>query len=151
VPNNEIGAFARVDGRAMSQLYHTELRATDRLGSSEGLPRFVVIVEIPNHVIATLGSASSSRLQAKAYEVAMDATWRQRVNAPNSRFQGRSNSLLHDTNPTDYGDANFKATDGCRAWVIESPLPARQGSFVVQASSGGRSFLISGRDNFPFS
>jgi hypothetical protein len=151
VPNNEIGAFARVDGRAMSQLYRTELRATDRLGSSEGLPRFVVIVEIPDHVIATLGSPSSSRLQAKAYEVAMDATWRQRVNAPNSRFQGRSNSLLHDTNPTDYGDANFKATDGCRAWVIESPLPARQGSFVVQASSGGRSFLISGRDNFPFS
>jgi hypothetical protein len=151
VPNNEIGAFARVDGRAMSQLYRTELGTTDRLGSSEGLPRFVVIVEIPDHVIATLGSPSSSRLQAKAYEVAMDATWRQRVNAPNSRFQGRSNSLLHDTNPTDYGDANFKATDGCRAWVIESPLPARQGSFVVQASSGSRSFLISGRDNFPFS
>jgi hypothetical protein len=151
VPNNEIGGFARDDCRAMSQLYRTELRATDKFGSSEGLPRFVVIVEIRDHVIAILGSPSSSRLQVKAYEVAMDATWRHRVNAPNSRFQGRSNSLLHDTNPTDYGDANFKATDGCRAWVIESSLPARHGSFVVQASSGSRSFLISGRDNFPFS
>jgi hypothetical protein len=151
VPNNEIGGFARDDCRAMSQLYRTELRATDKFGSSEGLPRFVVIVEIRDHVIAILGSPSSSRLQVKAYEVAMDATWRHRVNAPNSRFQGRSNSLLHDTNPTDYGDANFKATDGCRARVIESPLPARHGSFVVQASSGSRSFLISGRDNFPFS
>jgi hypothetical protein len=94
----------------MSRFYRTELRATDWFGSSEGLPRFVVIVEIPDHIIAILGNPSSSRLQVKAYEVAMDATWRQRVNAPNSRFQGRSNSLLLDTNPTDYGDANFKAT-----------------------------------------
>jgi hypothetical protein len=149
--NNEFGALARGDRRAMSRFYRTELRATDRFGSSEGLPRFVVIVEIPDHIIAILGNPSSSRLQAKAYEVAMDATWRQRVNAPNSRFQGRSNSLLLDTNPTDYGDANFKATDGCRAWIIESPLPARHGSFALQASSGSRSILISGRDTFPIS
>ena len=86
MPYNEIGAFARDDCRAMSQLYRTELRATDRFGSSEGLPRFVVIVEIPDHIIATLGNPSSSRLQVKAYEVAMDATWRQRVNAPEFSF-----------------------------------------------------------------
>ena len=149
--HNEIGAFARDDCQAMSRLYRTELCATDRFGSSEGLPRFVVIVEIPDHIISALGNPGSSRLQVKAYEVAMDATWRQRVNAANSRFQGRSNSLLPDTSPTDYGDANFKATDGCRAWIIESPLAARHGGFAIQASSGSRSFLVSGRDTFPFS
>ena len=110
--------------------YRTELRARDRFGFSEGLPRFVVIVEIPDHVISTLGDPTSPQLQAKACEVALNATWRQRVNAPNSRIEGWSNSLLLDTNLTDYGDANFRATDGCRAWIVDSDPAARQASLA---------------------
>jgi hypothetical protein len=133
----------------MSRLYRTELRAIDKFGSSEGLPRFVVIVEIPDHIISASENPSSPWLQAKAYEIAMDATWRQRVNVPNSRFQRRSNSLLLDTNPTDYGDANFETTDGCRAWIIESPSAARHAALALEASSVSRSFLVSGRRASP--
>jgi hypothetical protein len=111
--------------------YRTEIRARDRFGSSERLPRFVVIVEIPDHVISTLGDPSWPRLQAKACEVAMNATWRQRVSAQNSRFQGWSNSPLLDTNLTDYGEADFRATDGCRAWIVESASPSRQASLTL--------------------
>ncbi len=40
----------------MSQIYRIEVPARDRFDSSEGLPRFVVIVEIPDHVISALES-----------------------------------------------------------------------------------------------
>jgi hypothetical protein len=117
--------------------YRTELRACDRFGSSEGFPRFVVIVEIPDQVVSTMGDPGSPRLRAKACEIAMNATWRQRVNTPKARFQGWSNSLLLDSDLTDYGEANFRATDGCRAWVVESAFTGKAGKADSRANPVG--------------
>jgi hypothetical protein len=111
----------------LSMTYRTELRACEKLGSSEGSPRFVVIVEIPDHIVSTIGHPGSPRLRAKACEVAMNATWRQRVNTPKARFQEWSNSLLLDTDLTDYGEATFRATDGGRAWRVESAVTGKAG------------------------
>ena len=117
--------------------YRTELRACDRFGSSEGFPRFVVIVEIPDQVVSTMGDPGSPRLRAKACEIAMNATWRQRVNTPKAGFQGWSNSLLLDSDLTDYGEANFRATDGCRAWVVESAFTGKAGKADSRANPVG--------------
>ena len=101
----------------MSRIYRTEVSARDKFGSTEGLPRFVVIVEIPNEVISRSGN-NSPALQVKAYEVAMDATGLERVSDPNVSFRGWSNSLVVDANPADYGTPSFEAPDGCKAWII---------------------------------
>ena len=63
----------------MSQIYRIEVPGRDRFGSSEGLPRFVVIVEIPDPVISELENPGSPELQLKALGIAMNATWNQRV------------------------------------------------------------------------
>jgi len=63
----------------MSQIYRIEVPARDRFGSSEGLPRFVVVVEIPDLVISEFENPGSPELQLKALGVAMNATWNQRV------------------------------------------------------------------------
>jgi hypothetical protein len=104
----------------MSRIYRTEVRANDKFGSAEGLPRFVVIVEISDDVVSVLGN-SSPQLQIKAYEVAMDATQLQRTNNPNVAFRGWSNTVMVDANLADYGEPNHEADDGCRAWIIEAP------------------------------
>jgi hypothetical protein len=106
--------------RSMSRIYRTEVRASDKFGSAEGLPRFVVIVEISDDVVSALGN-SSPQLQIKAYEVAMDATQLQRANNPNVAFRGWSNTVMVDVNLADYGEPNHEADDGCRAWIIEAP------------------------------
>jgi hypothetical protein len=84
----------------------SQVRASDKFGSTEGLPRFVVIVEISDDVVSALGN-SSPQLQIKAYEVALDATQLQRNNTPNVAFWGWSNSVVVDANLADYGEANF--------------------------------------------
>jgi hypothetical protein len=53
----------------MSQIYRMEVPGRDRFGSSEGLPRFVVIVEIPDRVISELENPGSPELQLKALGV----------------------------------------------------------------------------------
>jgi hypothetical protein len=106
----------------MSQLYRIEVPAQDRFGSPKGLARFVVIVEIPDKLASALG-ANSPLLEIRVREVAIDATRLQRINDPDPNIGLRvwSTPAAVDANPADYGEANFEAGDGCRAWILESP------------------------------
>jgi hypothetical protein len=115
----------------MSQIYRIEVPGRDRSGSSEGLPRFVVIVEIPDSVMSELESPGSAGLRLKALGVAMNATWNQRVKYRNFQFPASSSSVVVDANPADYGAASFTAGDGCSAWIVESPLAARHARLPV--------------------
>jgi hypothetical protein len=104
--------------RSVSRIYRTEVLGRDKFGSTEGLPRFVVIVEIPDGVASILKTS----LEAKAYEVADDATREQRFNDPNVAFRGWSSSVVTDVNPADYGRTQFYgAPDGSRAWILQGP------------------------------
>jgi hypothetical protein len=115
----------------MSQIYRVEVPGRDRFGSSQGLPRFVVIVEIPDRVTAEFKNPGLAEVQLKALGVAMNATWNQRVKYRNFQFSSWSSSVVVDANPVDYGAASFKAGDGCSAWIVESPLAARDASLAV--------------------
>jgi hypothetical protein len=116
----------------MSQIYRVEVPARDRSGFSEGLPRFVVMVEIPDHVISELGNPGSAELQLKAVGIAMNATWNRRVKHRNFQFPSWSGSVVVDADPADYGTPSFRAGDGCSAWIVESPLAARHASLTVR-------------------
>jgi hypothetical protein len=118
--------------KLMSQIYRIEVPGRDRFSSLAGVPRFVVIVEIPDHVISKLENPGPPELQSKALGVAMNATWNQRVKYRNFQFSSWSSSVVVDANPTDYGAASFKAGDGCSAWRVESPSAARHASLPVQ-------------------
>jgi hypothetical protein len=109
----------------MAQLYRTEVRAHESTGNIEGSPRFVVIVEIPEKVAISL---RPSQLETKAYEVAWDATraerittQAERINNPSAQFLNWTSTLVVDTNPDDYGDADFTTEDSCRAWIKKGP------------------------------
>ena len=54
--------------RLMSRIYRAEVPARDRSGSSQGLPRFVVMVEIPDYAISELENLGSPELQLKLSE-----------------------------------------------------------------------------------
>ena len=116
----------------MSQIYRIEVPGRDRFGSSEGLPRFVVIVEIPDPVISELENPGSPELQLKALGIAMNATWNQRVKCRDFQFSSWSSSVVLDADPADYGAASFRAGDGCSAWIVESPLAARHAGLTVR-------------------
>jgi hypothetical protein len=116
----------------MSQIYRIEVPARDRSGFSESLPRFVVIVEIPDLVISEFENPGSPELQLKALGVAMNATWNQRVKYRNFQFASWSSSVVVDADPADYGAASFRAGDGCSAWIVESPLAARHAGLTFR-------------------
>jgi hypothetical protein len=116
----------------MSQIYRIEVPGRDRSGSPQGSPRFVVIVEIPDHLVSASDNAESHDLQLKALGVAMNATWNQRVKYRNFQFSSSSSSVIVETNPANYGAASFRAGDGCIAWIIESPLAARPAGLTVR-------------------
>jgi|ERR1700745_1531354 hypothetical protein len=118
--------------KLMSQIYRIEVPGRDRFSSSGGSPRFVVIVEIPDHVISALENPGSPELQQKALGIAMNATWNQRVKYRNFQFSSWSSSVVVDANPADYGAPSFSDGDGCRAWIVASPLAARHASLTVQ-------------------
>ena len=115
----------------MSQMYRIEVPARDSSGSSQGLPRFVVMVEIPDDVISALGNPGPAELQLKAFGIAMNATWNQRVKNRNFQFPSWSSSVMVDADPADYGVANFMAGDGCSAWIVESPLAAKHAGLTA--------------------
>jgi len=118
--------------KLMSQIYRIEVPGRDRFSSSGGSPRFVVIVEIPDHVISALENPGLAELRLKAARIAMNATWNQRVRHRNFQFPSWSTSIVVDANPADYGVANFMAEDGCRAWIVEPLLAARDVSLTVR-------------------
>jgi hypothetical protein len=80
------------------------------------------MVEMPDHVMSAFGNLGSAELEVKAFGIAMNATWRQRVKYGSSRLRCCSSSVVEDANPADYGVANFRAGDGCRAWIVETPF-----------------------------
>jgi hypothetical protein len=102
----------------MSHIYRVEVPACDKPGFSETLPRFVIMVEIPDHAIFQFKNPGPHELQLKALETAMTATWNQRVKNRNFQFSSWSTSEVSDANPADYGTPSFQAPDGCRAWII---------------------------------
>jgi hypothetical protein len=115
----------------MSHIYRVEVPARERSGSSETLPRFVVMVEIPECAIFQFKNPGPHELQLKALETAMSATWNQRVKYRNFQFSTWSTSEVADANPADYGAASFSAGDGCRAWIVESPLTGKPTGLIV--------------------
>ena len=116
----------------MSQIYRVEVPARERSGSSESLPRFVVMVEIPDLVLSEFENPGSPELQLKALGTAMNATWNQRVKYRNFQFSSWSSSVVVDADPADYGAPGFRNGDGCRAWIVESPLAARHAGVTVR-------------------
>jgi len=114
-----------VSSKTMSQIYRIEVPWHHRFGSPEGLPRFVVIVEIPDRAIAALENPGSTELQLKALGIARNATWNQRVKLRNFQFSSWSSSVVEDANPADYGAASYRAGDGSSAWIVESPFGPR--------------------------
>src|SRR6266404_4821788 len=118
--------------KLMSQIYRIEVPGRDRFGSSGGLPRFVVMVEIPDCLISELKNPGPPELQLKALGTAMNATWNQRVKYRNFQFSCWSSSVVVDVDPADYGAPGFRNGDGCRAWIVESPLAARHAGLTVQ-------------------
>jgi len=106
----------------MSQIYRIEVAVRETAVAAKRLPRFVVMVEISDHFISALGNAGLLELQLKAFGIAMNATWCQRVKYRTSRLGSCTSSVVLNANPADYGAANFKAGDGCRAWILESPF-----------------------------
>ncbi|HET9375119.1 MAG TPA: hypothetical protein VFO40_09100 [Chthoniobacterales bacterium] len=133
----------------MSQIYRVEVPARDRSGSSQGLPRFVVMVEIPDHAIPEPENPGSPELQLKALGTAMNATWNQRVKYRNFQFSSWSSSVVVEANPADYGAASFTDRDGCRGWILESPLAARHANrevgLVSNATAGEKARSVGGR------
>ena len=111
----------------MTHIYRIEGSADYRYGSGspEGLPRFVVMVEIPDPVISELGNPGSPELQLKIVGIAMNATWNLRVKYRNFQFPCWSSSAVVDADPADHGAVIFRAGDGCRAWIVESPFAPR--------------------------
>src|ERR1700731_5508586 len=116
----------------MAHIFRVEVPARERSGSSETLPRFVVMVEIPDRAIFQFENPGPHELQLKALETAMSATWNQRVKNRNLQFSSWSTSEVADANPADYGAVSFKAGDGCRAWIVESPLTGIRTGFTVR-------------------
>ena len=115
----------------MSHIYRVEVPARDKPGFSETLPRFVVMVEIPECAIFQFKNPGPHELQLKALETAMSATWNQRVKYRNFQFLSWSTSEVAEANPANYGAASFSAGDGCRAWIVESPLTGRPAGLPV--------------------
>jgi hypothetical protein len=116
----------------MSQMYRVEVPTRYRAGSSQGLPGFVVMVEVSDQVISALGNPGLAELQLKAVGIAKNATWKHRVKHWNLQFPSWLSSAVKDANPADYGVADFASGDGCRAWIVESPLAARDVSLIVR-------------------
>ena len=70
----------------MRHIFRVEVPARERSGSSETLPRFVIMVEIPDRAISEFENPGPPELQLKALGTAMSATWNQRVKYRNFQF-----------------------------------------------------------------
>ena len=79
----------------------------------------------------------------------MNATWNQRVKYRNFQFSSWSSSAVVEANPADYGAPSFRDREGCRAWILESPLAARYANrevgLVSNATTGEKARSGGGR------
>ena len=106
---------------AVAEFYRTEIRASENSEQGEDRPKFVVIIEIPEKVVASAGNLSSAQLGTKAYEIALDATQAERPNNPSFQSFDWSSTQLIGTNADAYGDPDFTSEDDCRAWIVKAP------------------------------
>ena len=110
--------------QTMSQIYRIEVPWRDRFGSSGRWPRFVVIIEIPDHIISALENPGSAELQQKALGIAMNATWNQRVKYRNFQYSSWSSSVVVDVDLADYGTPSLERGTA-RAWMLDQFARAR--------------------------
>lgn len=106
---------------AVAEFYRTEIRASENSEQGEDRPKFVVIVEIPEKVVASAGNLSPAQLETTSYEIALDATQAERLNNPSFQSFDWSSTQLIGANADAYGDPDFTSEDGCRAWIVEAP------------------------------
>jgi hypothetical protein len=59
--------------KLMSQIYRIEVAVRERAVASNGLPRFVVMVELSDRVFSSLGNPRLPELQLKTSGMAMNA------------------------------------------------------------------------------
>jgi len=118
----------------MSQMYRVEVPPRERAGSSQGLPGFVVMVEVSDHVISAFGNPGLADLQLKVVEIAKNATWKQRVKHWNLQFPSWLSSAVKDGNPADYGVADF--TSGGRLQRMDNRIAARRKTRVSDCPLG---------------
>jgi hypothetical protein len=95
-----------------------------RVEFSRGLrpdsPRFVLMIEMPDSVVADL-NARKVNLETRAYEIAGETRYADRSNKPESHMSLMSCTKGKVKNIESLGEPNLLAQDGCRAWVIKKP------------------------------
>jgi hypothetical protein len=96
-----------------------------RVEFSRGLrpdsPRFVLMVEMPDRVVADL-NARKVNLETRAYEIAGETRYGgDRSNKPESHMSLMSCTKGKVKNIESLGEPSLLAQDGCRAWVIKKP------------------------------
>jgi hypothetical protein len=72
----------------VTEIYRTEIRASENSEQLEDRPKFVVIVEISEKAVASAVNLSSAQLRTKGYEIALDATRAERLNNPSFQSLG---------------------------------------------------------------
>jgi hypothetical protein len=100
-----------------------------RVEFSRGLrpdsPRFVLMIEIPDDVAANLKARKVS-LETRAYEVALETTYVDRLNKPEHHMGLISCTKGKVKNLESLGEPSLLAHDACRAWVIKRPSPLQE-------------------------
>jgi len=95
-----------------------------RVEFSRGLrpdsPRFVLMIEMPDSVVADL-NAKKMNLETRAYEIASEIRHADRSNKPESHMNLMSCTKGKVKNIESLGEPSLLAYDGCRAWVIKKP------------------------------
>jgi len=95
-----------------------------RVEFSRGLrpdsPRFVLMIEMPDSVVAEL-NARKLNLETRAYEIASEIRHADRSNKPESHMSLMSCTKGKVKNIESLGEPSLLAYDGCRAWVIKKP------------------------------
>jgi hypothetical protein len=95
-----------------------------RVEFSRGLrpdsPRFVLMIEMPDSVVAEL-NAKKVNLETRAYEIAAEIRNADRSNKPETQMNLMSCTKGRVKNLDSLGEPSLLADDGCRAWVIKKP------------------------------
>jgi hypothetical protein len=83
------------------------------------------MIEIPDDVAANLKARKVS-LETRAYEVALETTYVDRLNKPEHHMGLISCTKGKVKNLESLGEPSLLAHDACRAWVIKRPSPLQE-------------------------